>query len=150
MDNRKTVARMERIQQRVDAGLVATHFPEVTSIGISMIYNQRGLQKSLPRIVNFFPGSYALFRVDCLNKDCVDGGFDLTQIITAMIRNRRTQRENSGEGDGASNTTQLLSTKLHNIHRSALLSSAPSLIAISRVKRGSCPSLTAPVRRRTV
>ena len=89
VNNRKTVARMERMQQRVDAGLVATHFPEVTSIGISMIYNQRGLQKSLPRIVNFFPGSYALFRVDCLNKDCVDGGFDLTQIITAMIRNRR-------------------------------------------------------------
>jgi hypothetical protein len=30
-----------------------------------------------------------LFRVACLNKECVDGGFDLTQVITGMIRNRR-------------------------------------------------------------
>ncbi len=54
-----------------------------------MTYNQTGIQKSLPRVVNFFPGSYALFRIDCLKKECVDGGFDLTQVITGMIRNHK-------------------------------------------------------------
>jgi hypothetical protein len=104
INNRKNVARTERMQQRLDAGLVATHFPEVASIVISMIYSQRGLQKSLPRIVNFFPGSYALFRVGCLNKDCVDGGFDLTQVITAMVQNRKeaAKGELSCEGNGTS------------------------------------------------
>jgi hypothetical protein len=89
MNSRKNAARMERQQQRIDAGFVAAQFPEVASIVISMMYNQRGIAKALPRVVNFFPGSYALFRVDCLSRDCADGGFDLTQVITGMIRNRR-------------------------------------------------------------
>jgi len=82
-------AREEKLQRKVDAGFVATHYPEVASIVISMTYNQKGIGKSLSRTVNFFPGSYALFRVDCLNKECVDGGFDFAQVITAMIRNHR-------------------------------------------------------------
>jgi len=89
MNSRKNAARTERLQRRLDAGYVSAHFPEVASIVISMTYNQRGIAKALPRIVNFFPGSYAFFRVDCLNKNCVDGGFDLTQTINAMIRNHR-------------------------------------------------------------
>ena len=88
-NSRKNAARTERLQQRADAGFVATHFPEVESIVISMTYSQKGIAKSLPRVVNFFPGSYALFRVACLNNDCVDGGFDLTQVINTMIRNRK-------------------------------------------------------------
>ncbi len=84
-NSRKNAARTERLQQKVDAGFVSTHFPKVSSIVISMIYNQIGLNKALLRTVNFFPDSPAFFRVDCVNKDCVNGGFDLTQIITAMI-----------------------------------------------------------------
>jgi hypothetical protein len=104
VNSRKSAARTERLQQRVDAGFVSAHFPEVDSIVINMLYSQRGIQKSLPRIVNFFPGSYALFRIDCLNKDCFDGGFDLTEVITAMIRNRRgtAKGELSCEGNGSS------------------------------------------------
>jgi hypothetical protein len=88
-NSRKNAARMERQQQKVEAGFVAAHFPEVATIVISMMYNQKGIGKALPRVVNFFPGSYALFRVDCLSRDCTDGGFDLTQVITSMIKNRR-------------------------------------------------------------
>ena len=100
MNSRKSAARTERLQQRIDAGFVANHFPDVASIVINMTYNQKGIQKSLPRTVNFFPSSYALFRVDCLSKGCIDGGFDLTQVITAMIRNRRetTKGDLSCEG----------------------------------------------------
>jgi hypothetical protein len=87
-NSRKNAARIERLQQKVDAGLVAAHFPEVADIAISMTYNQIGLNKSLLRTVNFFPGSYAFFRIDCVNRDCVDGGFDLTKVITATIGKR--------------------------------------------------------------
>ena len=88
-NSRKNAARTERLQQRVDAGFVSAHFPGVANIVISMMYNQVGLNKSLVRIVNFFPGSAAFFRVDCVNKECVDGGFDLTRVITGMIGNHR-------------------------------------------------------------
>ena len=103
-NSKKNAARMERRQQKLDAGFVDAQYPEVRGIVISMIYNQRGIQKSLPRVINFFPGSYALFRVDCLNKECIDGGFDLTQVITGMIRNRKEAAKGdlSCEGDGPS------------------------------------------------
>jgi hypothetical protein len=84
-NSRKNAARIERLQQKTEAGLVAAHFPEVADIAVSMTYNQIGLNKSLLRKVNFFPGSYAFFRIDCINRDCTDGGFDLTKVITATI-----------------------------------------------------------------
>ncbi|HWR59856.1 MAG TPA: hypothetical protein VN328_13295 [Thermodesulfovibrionales bacterium] len=103
-NSRKNAARVERQQRKLDAGFMAAQFPEVASIVINMTYNQRGVQKALPRVVNFFPSSYALFRVDCLSRDCVDGGFDLTQVITGMIKNRReaSKGDLSCEGDGPS------------------------------------------------
>ena len=103
-NSKKYARRIAREQRKLDAGFMVAQFPEVASIVISMMYNQRGILKSLPRVVNFFPGSCALFRVDCLNKECVDGGFDLTQVITRMIRNRRgaSKGDLSCGGDGPS------------------------------------------------
>ena len=104
MHNRKNVARTERLQQRVLAGFVSAHFPEVKSIVINMMYNQSGIAKSLPRTVNFSPDSSAFFMIDCLNKDCEGGGFDLSQVLSSMIRNRRESAKGqlSCEGNGAS------------------------------------------------
>jgi hypothetical protein len=89
MNARKNAARIERQQRRLDAGFMNAQFPEVAGIIVRMTYTQKGIQKSLPRIVNFFPDSYALFRIDCLKKECVSGGFDLTRVITGMINNRK-------------------------------------------------------------
>lgn len=104
INSRKNAARTERLQQRLDAGFVAAQFPEVASIVISMIYNQKGIKESLPRTVNFFPGSYAFFTVNCLSKECVDGGFDLTQVIAGMVGKRKeaAKGELSCEGSGSS------------------------------------------------
>jgi hypothetical protein len=90
MNNReKQAARAERKQQKVDAGFMASLFPEVDNISISMVYSQKGIRQSLPRTVNFFPTSYALFRVDCLSKECTEGGFDFTRIINSMVGSRK-------------------------------------------------------------
>ena len=101
-NSRKNAARIERLQQKTEAGLVATHFPEVVDIAISMIYNQIGLNKSLLRTVNFFPDSYAFFRIDCVNRDCVDGGFDLTKVIATTIgrRGQTAKGKLSCQGNG--------------------------------------------------
>ncbi len=85
----KRVARTERRQRKIDSGLVAALFPEVSGIVISIMYSQRGIRQSMPRTVNFFPSSYAFFTVDCLSKECVEGGFDFTRIITSMVGNRK-------------------------------------------------------------
>jgi hypothetical protein len=101
-NSRKNAARTERLQQRVDAGFVVARFPKVASIVISMIYNQVGLNKALLRTVNFFPDSSAFFRVDCVNRDCVNGGFDLTQVITDTVgKHKETAKGKlSCEGNG--------------------------------------------------
>jgi len=82
---------------------MSEHFPEVAGIVIQMMYKQKGVAKSLVRTVNFFPESYAFFIVDCLSKDCIDGGFDLTRVITEMIGNRREKTK--GELGCEGNTT---------------------------------------------
>ena len=89
MNNKRNAARAERRQQKIDAGLVAAVFPDVASIVINMTYNQKGIRQSVPRTVNFFPSSYAFFTIECLNKECVEGGFDFTRIISGMVGNRK-------------------------------------------------------------
>ncbi len=88
MHSRKNAARIERHQQEREAKLMETLFPEVAGIVINMTYNQQGILKSFTRVINFFPGSYALFRINCLNKECVGGGYDFAQVIAGMISNR--------------------------------------------------------------
>lgn len=108
MNNSKHAARMEKMQEIMEqkraAGSVATHFPEVANIVMNMTYNQKGA-KSILRTFNFTPGSYAFFIVNCLRKDCVDGGFDLTQVITTMIRNRRAEVKGSLSCAGTDSST---------------------------------------------
>jgi len=87
MFSRNNQSRIERKQQKIDSGFISRHFPGVASIVISMMYKQQGILKPIHRIINFFPGSYAFFKVDCLSDDCLDGGFDMSWIITSMIRN---------------------------------------------------------------
>ncbi|MBI4688282.1 MAG: hypothetical protein HY756_10990 [Nitrospirae bacterium] len=84
MFNRSNQSRIERNQERLDSGFVSKHFPDVASIVISMMYKQKGAKLVL-RTLNFSPDSYAFFKVSCLSDDCIDGGFDMSRIITSMI-----------------------------------------------------------------
>ncbi len=93
MWSRNNQTSIERNQRRSEAGLMSRHFPDVASIVISMMYKQKGVANPIQRTIHFFPGSYAFFTLDCLSDDCVDGGFDLSWIITEMIRNHRGASE---------------------------------------------------------
>lgn len=100
----RNAARREYQQRKLDAGPVSAQFPEVAGIVISMMYQQGSPQKSFPRMIYFYPESYAFFRINCLSKNCIEGGFDFTQIITGMIRNHRdaTRGDIRCDGDGHS------------------------------------------------
>ena len=108
MNNNKYAVMMEKkreiTEQRHAAGSVATNFPEVANIGMNMTYNQSGTT-SIRRTFNFTPASDAFFVVNCLRKDCVDGGFDLTQVIAAMVKNRRAEGKGSLSCKGTDSST---------------------------------------------
>ena len=96
MISSRNAARLERIQEEREAGSVAERFPEVQKIVVTMTYWQRGI-KSMVRNRWFSPSSFAFFKMSCLSKDCVDGGFDMSRVITEMVRSR--SRINTGELD---------------------------------------------------
>lgn len=108
MNNNKHAAMMEKKQevmrQKSEAGSLATRFPEVAGIIMSMTYKQNGA-KSILRTFHFTPDSYAFFVVNCLRQDCVDGGFDLTQVITSMIRNRKEDTKGALSCKGTDSST---------------------------------------------
>lgn len=108
MNNNRHTAMTERkqeiMQQKIEAGFIATHFPEVVSIDMNMTYNQKGT-KSILRTFHFTPSNYAFFILSCLRQDCVDGGFDLTQVITTMIRNHRAQGKGALSCKGTDSST---------------------------------------------
>ncbi len=85
------VERMELNKQlRLASGLVSERFPDVSGIVIHMTYFHKGVNPVLMvRTVNFFPSGYAYFNMDCMIRDCVDGGFDLTSVITNMLKHRK-------------------------------------------------------------
>ena len=84
-----TATKSEKVQQRIEAGLVSETLPKVTKIAISMQYSQTGVLAPLSRTVNFFPGSSAIFKVNCLCSECVEGVFDFTKIISAMVKTHK-------------------------------------------------------------
>jgi len=108
MNNNKHAAMMEKKQevmrQKCEAGSLAARFPEVAGIIMSMTYKQNGA-KSILRTFHFNPDSYAFFVVNCLRQDCVDGGFDLTQVITSMIRNRKEDTKGALSCKGTDSST---------------------------------------------
>lgn len=91
----KCDARLEKTQQRLDAGLISKRFPDVSSIVVDMKHHREGIARILVlRTLNFSSDSHAYFHVECLNRDCKDctEGFDLEQVVTAMVRSHAFSR----------------------------------------------------------
>jgi hypothetical protein len=91
---------LERIetskQRKLESKLISESFPEVSDIVIHMTYYHKGVdQASMVRTINYWPSRHAYFNMDCMIKDCFDGGFNLTTVIKRMIKNR----EKAGKGE---------------------------------------------------
>jgi hypothetical protein len=101
----KCDAKLGRMQEREDAGLISQRFPEVSRIVVDMQHNKNGLSAvHLLRTLNFFSDSHAYFRVECLNRDCKDctEGFHLDQVVAAMVRSHTSSKDGElhCEGNG--------------------------------------------------
>jgi hypothetical protein len=85
------VERMELNKQlKITSGLVSERFPEVSGMVIQMTYYHKAVNPVLMvRTVNVIPTGYAYFNMDCMIRDCVDGGFDLTSVIADMVKRHK-------------------------------------------------------------
>jgi hypothetical protein len=84
----------ERKQQRVDAGPMSAHYPDIVSIIISMDYYQASYSSAvMQRTVNFSSDSSAYFHMECMDRDCLDGGYNLAPVIKSMVKGRLEKKK---------------------------------------------------------
>jgi hypothetical protein len=101
-NSEKNAARREKTQQRLESGLISEHFPQVSSILINMTNSYKRMNlNTILRTFNFSPSSYAYFNIECLSEGCRDGGFDLDQVITMMIRSHKDSEEGELDCDSS-------------------------------------------------
>ena len=99
--------KIEKKQQRLESGLISEHFPGVSSIVITLKNSYGGVKPiTVVRTLTFWPDSYAYFNIECLRKNCVDGGFDLSAVVSRMIKSRK----DCGEGNLVCNGSNLSSS----------------------------------------
>jgi hypothetical protein len=65
--------------------------PSVAGVVFSMTYFQKETADTplMLRTVNFYPTSEADFNMRCMNRDCLEGGFDLTGAVLGMVRKKK-------------------------------------------------------------
>ncbi|MGE5894466.1 MAG: hypothetical protein ACM34I_10460 [bacterium] len=91
MNRQDSLAKAELSKsKKTAAGLIADRFPGVADMVIHMTYYHEAANPVLmERTINVFPTSFAYFQMECMNRDCTNGGFDLTSVIRNMVKNRK-------------------------------------------------------------
>jgi len=90
-------------EKKASAGFVSDRFPEISAINLHMTY-YRSLSTNpvlMVRTINFFPTSYAYFDFDCMTENCSEGGFDLTSIISDLVRKHKKTAQGTLECTGS-------------------------------------------------
>ncbi|MCX5716877.1 MAG: hypothetical protein NTW44_00920 [Nitrospirae bacterium] len=94
-------------QGNIAAGLVADRFPTVSGIVIQITYYRKAaIPLLMVRTVNIFPTSYAYFKMDCMIKGCDGGGFDLTSVVTNMVKTHKKMRNGSLNCSGTADAVE--------------------------------------------
>jgi hypothetical protein len=77
-------------QNRLATGILSERFPNVSGIVIHMTYYQKAVNQLLMlRTVHILPTDPAYFNMECVIKGCIEGGFDLTSVISSMVKTRK-------------------------------------------------------------
>jgi hypothetical protein len=95
VNKHKYAAKMaQKKLNRIAVGIVSDRFPEVAGIVINMTYFQNGPNPVLmERKVNIFPESDAYFVMGCMTRGCRSGGYDLTNVVKNMVKNRTASKK---------------------------------------------------------
>lgn len=102
MHKQNYTAKLLLNEKKISAGLVSSCFPNVSAISIHLTYYQNFVSNPvfMVRTMNVFPESYAYFKIPCIVENCADGEFDLSSVISSMVKNRKKSEKGKMECPG--------------------------------------------------
>jgi hypothetical protein len=83
--------RQQESQRISESGSLSARFPKLKSLKAELTYHPPGgvgQSAQIKYAVNL-DHAKAVFRFDCLNKECVGGGFDLSDLLAGAVAERR-------------------------------------------------------------
>ena len=82
--------RRERRDRERVAARIRNRFPQVREITLDLTFTDHDQQVAPSQATPRYSGDDpAFFEIDCPMRECVSGGFDLTEAVTAMLSNRQ-------------------------------------------------------------
>lgn len=90
-------------EEKISSGTISAHFPNVSGITIHLTYFQNFISNPvfMVRTINMYPESYAYFKVPCIVESCVEGGFDMANVISKMAKTRKKSEKGEMECAGS-------------------------------------------------
>ncbi len=77
-------------KKRLASRLVSAKYPNISGIVINITYYHNVSDQILMhRTINVTPQDHAYFNIECMTKDCMDGGFELGSVISGLIKNHK-------------------------------------------------------------
>ena len=88
----RAIFRQQESQRIMDSGSLAARFPKLKSLKADLTYHPPdGVARSaqIKYAVNL-DHAKSVFRFDCLNKECICGDFDLSELLAQAVAKRHT------------------------------------------------------------
>lgn len=123
MPQHKLGARAEYRQKEglriMDSPTLATKFPKLKSLKVNLEFfpPESEVRSSQIKYVVNLAHAKSIFRFDCLNKECIRGDFDLTEVLATAIAARKKVIEGEMRCGGWRNKESIKITLCRNILR---------------------------------
>ncbi len=82
--------RQQESQRIMESGSLSVRFPKLKSLKAELTYHPPtgfGQSAQIKYAVNL-EHAKSIFRFDCLNKECIGGGFDLSELLAQAVAKR--------------------------------------------------------------
>jgi hypothetical protein len=111
--------RQKEGQRVMDSPSLQSRFPKLKTLRVNLEFfpSDGNIRSSQIKYVVNLTHAKSVFRFDCLNKECIRGDFDLTEVLAEAVAGRETSAEGEIRCHGWRNKESIKSTYCRNILR---------------------------------
>jgi hypothetical protein len=111
--------RQKEGQRIINSPSLSKKFPKLKSLRVNLEYfpSDGAIRSSQIKYVVNLDHAKSVFRFDCLNKECIRGDFDLTEVLAKAVAARQTTATGELRCHGWRNKESIKTTYCRNILR---------------------------------